>query len=83
MTAEWMAHAACRGMDLRLWYPGPGHSHTVAGIRVCRRCPVRTECLKYDMAQVPTDRWGTWGGLPETTRRPSKRARARARAEAS
>jgi WhiB family redox-sensing transcriptional regulator len=53
-----------------LWFPEKGGS-TAAAKRVCRSCPVRSECLEYALAN--DERFGIWGGLSERERRRVKR----------
>ncbi len=43
---------------------------------VCRRCPVREECLAY--AFDSGEEWGIWGGLTSAERREIRRDKAKA-----
>lgn len=69
---DWRQAAACRGMDVEIFFPasdedaGPAKS-------VCMQCPVRHDCLEWAMATRQGD--GVWGGLTETERRRLRRRR--------
>ena len=65
-AARWRELAACRGADLRLFFPGRGESAEPAR-RVCAACPVREPCLDYALSHGITH--GIWGGLAERDRR--------------
>jgi|SRR6185437_5316909 len=44
----WIRHALCGSgdYDYDLWFPEPSERHkAAAAVRVCRRCPVRGQCL--------------------------------------
>lgn len=70
--SAWSAAAACRGLDVRLFYPDSGRRSGPA-IAVCSGCPVRTACLEH--AVVTGERHGVWGGKSEDERRAIRRAR--------
>lgn len=63
---DWQIDAACNGTDTEAFFPNKGESTSDAK-RICRRCPVRAECLEYalDMAE----RFGVWGNCSERERR--------------
>lgn len=68
---EWTEHAACRGQDQDLWFPGRQHPKSLATINalaksICAACPVIDRCLTYAMQEDIT--YGTWGGLTEEER---------------
>jgi WhiB family redox-sensing transcriptional regulator len=66
---DWHARAACRGRDVRLWFPRPGDVFAVTVAKaVCRACPVRAECLADALARPPFDVVGIWGGTTERDR---------------
>lgn len=76
---EWMAHGACA--DLRLppdivadiFYPREGRTDAARNAKnICRRCPVRDECLEHALVH---EMWGVWGGLTPLERRRLRRAR--------
>lgn len=67
---DWMDRAACRGMDVEVFFPlGTG---TATDIQVeeakvvCRGCPVRVQCLERALA-IPISH-GIVGGLDEDER---------------
>ena len=74
---DWMMFALCQQVDPEKWFPVRGASVTDAK-RICRDCPVRTQCLQYALDN--DERFGIWGGLSERERRRLKRGpRERAR----
>lgn len=64
-VGDWTQYAACKGMDLSIFFPERGQS-TAEAEAVCRVCPVRVSCLKH--ATTTPERHGVWGGLPERAR---------------
>ncbi|MEV4948896.1 WhiB family transcriptional regulator [Streptomyces sp. NPDC053755] len=73
---SWRASAACTNVDPDLFFPvgtgAPALIQAEEAKEVCRRCPVRRECLEWamdDSRQVT----GVWGGLTEDERRSLKR----------
>ncbi len=68
----WMARAACRGTDVRLFFPAPGASPQPAR-ELCEGCPVAQPCLDYAL-EHEVDGW--WAAT-------SARHRAVLRREAS
>lgn len=67
---DWRQLAACRREDPELFYPtgnsGPAYQRQEAAAKaVCRRCPVRQQCLTWAMDHLPH---GIAGGLTETER---------------
>jgi len=81
---DWRHRAACREEDPELFFPigntGPALLQIEEAKAVCRRCPVREECLQWAL-ETGQDA-GVWGGLSEDERRALKRRNARARARA-
>jgi WhiB family redox-sensing transcriptional regulator len=65
-AARWRELAACRGADLKVFFPGRGESAGPAR-RVCAACPVRQQCLDYAITNRISH--GIWGGLTERERR--------------
>jgi WhiB family redox-sensing transcriptional regulator len=65
--AGWRYRAACRGIDLNVFFPGRGESAEPAR-QICAGCPVRQPCLDYAITNRITH--GIWGGLTERERRP-------------
>jgi WhiB family redox-sensing transcriptional regulator len=70
MLNDWKAEAACRGMDVNLFFPEPSRNgRTIYSKKVretCASCPVRQKC--YTFAKTNLER-GYWGGFGETERR--------------
>ncbi len=67
-STEWMADAACRGVDTTVFFPDdPRISGRYAEARlVCAACPVRTACLDWAILnRLPA---GLWGGLTPSER---------------
>lgn len=63
----WMERASCRGHPARWWFSERAVERARA-VEVCRRCPVRTECLAFALGA--RDRLvGVWGGTNEGKRR--------------
>jgi WhiB family redox-sensing transcriptional regulator len=67
---DWRAHGSCSQGDPNLWFAVGALEHKRAK-SICRRCPVKTECLAYAM-DTPIDH-GVWGGLTERERRRYRR----------
>ncbi|MEU9270930.1 WhiB family transcriptional regulator [Streptomyces sp. NBC_00080] len=72
---NWREHAECRNEDPDLFFPigtsGPALLQTEQAKAVCRRCPVREQCLEWAMETDQT--LGVWGGTSENERRALKR----------
>lgn len=80
---DWIAEAACRGVDPDLFMPETG-GNTRAAKELCNGraatrsqpglppCPVKAKCLEYAL-QLPGPVVGVWGGLSERERREVKR----------
>lgn len=62
---HWTLRAACREVDPELFFPAT-EKDAGRGKEVCRRCPVRNECLVS--ALESDERFGIWGGLSEGER---------------
>ncbi|MEV5440930.1 WhiB family transcriptional regulator [Streptomyces sp. NPDC052682] len=75
---NWRNHAACRHEDPDLFFPigtsGPALLQAEQAKAVCRRCPVRDDCLQWALDTGQTI--GVWGGTNETERRALKRRAA-------
>lgn len=67
----------CAQTDPEVFYPEKGGSPRDAK-KICLSCEVRAECLEYALAH--DERFGVWGGLTETERRPLHRAYVKAHA---
>lgn len=66
-AGNWMDRAACRGVDLAVFYPSrPGATYDSAR-RICGGCPVAAACLDYALTAEGSLHWthrhGIWGGL--------------------
>lgn len=62
----WRDNAACLGLDVNLFMPERGETHTLREAqRVCAACQVRWPCL---LAGID-EKIGLWGGLSEKQRR--------------
>lgn len=70
----WVDYAVCSQTDPEVFFPEKGAS-TADAKAVCRRCPVRTECLEAALARG--ERFGVYGGRSERERRRILRSRGR------
>lgn len=76
----WLALAACRGMDVNVFFPERGDMVAYAAAKaVCAVCPVCAECLAD--ARITADRDGIRGGLSGRERRILRSARRPMRAQ--
>jgi WhiB family redox-sensing transcriptional regulator len=71
----WMLKGECRGADTRAFFPSNGLG-VEAAQRICRGCPVQSECLEYALLNRIDQ--GVWGGASERERRRILRQRRRA-----
>ncbi|MFZ9284185.1 MAG: WhiB family transcriptional regulator [Candidatus Nanopelagicales bacterium] len=62
---NWRADAACADIDAELMFSTAADQHAIK--RVCRHCPVITECLIESLEN--RIQFGVWGGLTERERR--------------
>lgn len=65
MTRDWRADALCAQIGTEMFFPEKNQSAEPAR-RICRMCPVRTECLRYALEN--REREGVWGGLSANER---------------
>lgn len=76
---DWRHHAACRDEHPELFFPvgtsGPALQIITEAKTVCRRCPVRTDCLSWALDSGQDH--GVWGGMSEDERRALKRRNQR------
>lgn len=56
----WRKMASCHGHPLEWWFPDHGVDSR-RGIKICRGCPVRNECLNYSIET--TTMFGIFGGF--------------------
>lgn len=68
-----MVRARCRGADPDLFSPQPWQDSEPAR-SICRRCPVRAECLSYALEH---NLHGIWGGTSGNQRTKLKSRRER------
>jgi WhiB family redox-sensing transcriptional regulator len=69
---NWRPQAACRGTDPDELFV-KGQSAQNRAKRICRGCPVRTECLADALDNG--NNFGVWGGMTERDRRALLRRR--------
>ena len=62
---DWRARSACRGQDIRGFFPD-GRALGLETLRVCARCPVSVECLEFALAKPSLK--GLWAGTSERER---------------
>jgi WhiB family redox-sensing transcriptional regulator len=68
MIATWRKRAACRGIDVEIFYPATDEDDDAEPAKaVCAECPVRQACLEHALAH--REREGIWGGTTERERR--------------
>lgn len=76
---DWRDDAACRHLDPELFFPistmGAALPQIQAATRICRRCPVRLDCLRWALESGQDA--GIWGGLTAEERRLLRRGPAR------
>lgn len=71
----WMDQALCAQVDGDLWYADKGDWPTTIKAKViCRKCPVRVQCLDYALSNNET--FGVWGGMTPQQRRDLRRGLA-------
>jgi WhiB family redox-sensing transcriptional regulator len=66
VAPEWVADALCAQTDPELFFPTKGGDGSPAAKAVCRRCPVRAECLALAVSDPSLD--GIWGGTSNRER---------------
>ncbi len=71
--ASWRQLAACRGMDINIFYTSEQTRSTALRQRqvkaaqgICQRCPVIVQCLLW--ALTKPELYGIWGGMTATER---------------
>lgn len=62
---DWLANAACAGMDSRAFFANGCHARAQvhAAQKVCNACPVQAECRNW--AIQTGERNGVWGGMSQ------------------
>ena len=68
--SNWREHAACRGMDTRIFFPERGDNRREIALarQACSGCPVKQQCLDVALS-FPEDDFGIFGGYTSTERR--------------
>ena len=81
-SMDWRHRSVCREEDPELFFPigntGPALLQIEEAKAVCRRCPVKEQCLIWAL-ETGQDH-GVWGGMSEDERRSMRRRAARNRA---
>ncbi|MDR0436615.1 MAG: WhiB family transcriptional regulator [Propionibacteriaceae bacterium] len=72
---DWRDKAACLDEDPELFFPvgntGPALAQIEEAKKVCARCSVREECLRWALENGQDH--GVWGGMSDEERRSMKR----------
>lgn len=76
----WIEYAACRGVDIALFY-SVDEADVGEALSYCDRCPVQVPCREFAMTN--REHFGVWGGTTEQERRRVFRAQRRRRLPAS
>jgi WhiB family redox-sensing transcriptional regulator len=69
---DWHTHAACRGMDLNVFFPEYNGGEKAFGTarKICAQCPVIAECLDQQLnVESFEDQWGMFGGMTPRERK--------------
>ena len=85
-TGEWMEDALCRrlGLPTDIFFEGPTYD-PITAMQVCRNCPVRSECLEYQLryeVRGTAQTAGIFGGLTALQRNPLRKQLRKAMKEA-
>ena len=71
VDTDWRSRSACLDADPELFFPlssmGPSLEQLAEAKQICRRCPVRSECLEFALSTQQAH--GVWGGTSEEERR--------------
>lgn len=71
---EWVENALCAQVGGDLWFAEKGDwATTIRAKLVCRRCPVREQCLSFALENGETH--GVWGGMTPDQRKTLRRGR--------
>jgi WhiB family redox-sensing transcriptional regulator len=83
-ASRWTEHALCAQADPDAWFPEKGrYDLATIAIRICKSCPVRTQCLDYALSGADTWRGITTGIWGATTPRQRTRLRQQRKARAA
>ena len=69
-SLDWMHDARCKEIGGEPFFPEPGGDSEPAK-RICRQCPVQTECLSHALTIEESGVWsvmGVWGGTTHKER---------------
>jgi WhiB family redox-sensing transcriptional regulator len=66
VVPEWYADGLCSQTDPEIFFPLKG-GNTGAAKKVCRRCPVRAQCLAVALDEPLLE--GVWGGTSPRERK--------------
>lgn len=82
---DWFDDAACRGMDIKLFFPERHQPLAIKEARaVCAECPVQTECQEYSLdLHEQYEIFGVWGGWTHRERVSKLRGNDRVAARAA
>ena len=90
LAAPWRKQAKCLGMDPEAFYPDyerqtlrMTRKQEAEAIKVCRRCPVVSECLADALLDPPSIDFGVRGGIGWKERRMMRRLPASQRLAAA
>ena len=77
MSEEWRNMAACKGLDVNMFFPEKGdNALQIKAKQVCASCPVQTDCYEYSIHLAEqVELLGTWGGASQKQRIATLRAR--------
>ena len=68
-SGAWRDRAACLDKDQAPWFPGPYDTFMArVAIRVCKHCPVQSDCLAEALSWPAKDDIGIWGGTTQAQR---------------
>jgi WhiB family redox-sensing transcriptional regulator len=71
----WHAEALCPETSADAFFPDRDGDNGAAAIRICGRCPVRTQCLEHALQH--REEHGVWGGTTPNQREQLAAARRR------
>lgn len=74
INERWIEQALCAQVDPEIFFPDEGEK-PFAAIEVCRRCPVRKQCLEWALRE--REPYGVWGGTTAKRREELNRGRGR------
>lgn len=66
---EWLEEALCRDLPTEAFFVRAGHTIEDQVIDLCRRCPVRTDCLRHSYRPELGITSGYFGGVSPGQRR--------------